>query len=168
MIKLIILDVDGCLTDGKIIYSNDGNETKSFNVKDGLAISSWVKMGNHVAIITGRNSKIVQRRATELGIQHLYQGIKDKDRVLKEIVNRLNLKFYEVGAVGDDLNDYRMLQLVGRSFTPNDGVKEIRESVNTVLSKNGGDGAVREMIDILVDENDQREDFMSIWIKDEY
>jgi len=168
MIKLIILDVDGCLTDGRIIYSNDGNESKNFNVKDGLGITSWIKMGYHVAIITGRNSKIVQRRATELGIQHLHQGIKNKHKVLKDIVESLNLKFYEVGAIGDDLNDYKMLQLVGRSFTPKDGVNEIKEIVNTVLSKNGGDGAVREMIDMLVDENDQREDFMSVWISNEH
>jgi 3-deoxy-D-manno-octulosonate 8-phosphate phosphatase (KDO 8-P phosphatase) len=164
MIKLIVLDVDGCLSDGKLIYSSDGVESKNFNVKDGLGITTWIKMGNHVAIITGRDSKIVQRRANELGIKHLYQGIKDKDRVLKELVESLNLKFFEVGAIGDDLNDYNMLQLVGRSFTPKNGVKEIKEIVKTVLNHNGGDGAVREMIDILVDENDQRDKFMSVWI----
>ena len=164
MIKLIVLDVDGCLTDGSIIYSADAIESKNFNVKDGLGISSWIKMGNQVAIITGRNSTIVKKRADELGIQHLYQGIKDKDRVLNELVESLGLKFYEVGAIGDDLNDYNMLKQVGRSFTPKDGVKEIAEVVNTVLSRSGGDGAVREMIDTLVDENDQRDQFMSVWI----
>jgi len=164
MIKLIVLDVDGCLTDGKIIYSSDGTESKNFSVKDGLGISTWIKMGNQVAIITGRNSTIVQKRADELGVQHLFQGIKDKDRVLKELVESLSLKFYEIGAIGDDLNDYNMLRLVGRSFTPNDGNKEIKSIVNTVLSANGGDGAVREMVDTLVDENDQREKFMSFWI----
>lgn len=164
MIKLIVLDVDGCLTDGSIIYSSDAVESKHFNVKDGLGISSWIKMGNHAAIITGRKSKIVKQRADELGIVHLFQGIKDKDRVLKELVESLGLKFYEVGAIGDDLNDYHMLSSVGKSFTPKDGVKEIAEIVNTVLSRNGGDGAVREMIDILVDENDQREQFMSVWV----
>ncbi|EDZ62606.1 3-deoxy-D-manno-octulosonate 8-phosphate phosphatase (KDO 8-P phosphatase) [Sulfurimonas gotlandica GD1] len=164
MIKLIILDVDGCLTNGGLIYSADAIESKIFNVKDGLGISTWIKMGNQVAIITGRNSKIVQRRAEELGIQHIHQGIRDKDRVLKEIVSSLGLSFYEVGAIGDDLNDYNMLSLVGKSFTPNDGVKEIKEIVNKVLTRNGGDGAVREMIDTLVDENDQREEFMAVWI----
>ena len=106
MIKLVVLDVDGCLTDGGLIYSADAIESKTFNVKDGLGISTWVKMGNQVAIITGRNSKIVQRRAEELGIQHIFQGIKDKDRVLKELVSSLSLNFDEVGAIGDDLNDY--------------------------------------------------------------
>jgi 3-deoxy-D-manno-octulosonate 8-phosphate phosphatase (KDO 8-P phosphatase) len=164
VIKLLILDVDGCLTDGKLIYSADSIESKNFSVKDGLGISTWVKTGLHVAIITGRNSKIVQKRADELGIQHVFQGIKDKDRVLKELVESLGLKFYEVGAIGDDLNDYNMLRLVGRSFTPNDGVKEIKEIVDTVLTCKGGDGAVREMIDTLVDEADYREKFMSVWI----
>ena len=164
MIKLLVLDVDGCLSDGGLIYSADGVESKNFNVKDGLGISTWVKLGNQVAIITGRNSTIVQRRAKELGVQHLHQGVKDKDRVLKEIVNSLGVSFEEVAAVGDDLNDYNMLSLVGKSFTPKDGVKEIRALVDTTLSFNGGDGAVREMIDTLVDENGQREEFMAVWI----
>lgn len=163
MIKLIVLDVDGCLSDGGLIYSADAIESKKFNVKDGLGITTWIKMGNQVAIITGRNSTIVAKRAKELGVQHLYQGIRDKDRVLNEIIDSLKLKPYEVGVIGDDLNDYNMLSLAGRSFTPKNGVKEIRELVDTVLSSNGGDGAVREMIDILVNENDQRDDFMNVW-----
>jgi len=164
MIKLIVLDVDGCLTDGKIIYSSDGIESKNFNVKDGLAIATWIRMGNQVAIITGRQSEIVKRRADELGIQYLFQGIKDKERVLKELVESLGLKFYEVGAIGDDLNDYNMLKMVGSSFTPQDGVKEIKEIVKSVLTCNGGDGAVREMIDTLIDDNDQRDEFLSFWM----
>ena len=164
MIKLIVLDVDGCLSDGKLIYSNDAIESKSFNVKDGLGITTWIKMGNEVAIITGRNSKIVEKRAKELGIKHIFQGIKDKDRVLNELVDSLSLKFYEVGAIGDDLNDYNMLQKVGRSFTPNDGVKVIQDIVDTRLTTNGGDGAVREMIDTLVVENDQTDDFLAVWL----
>jgi len=164
MIKLLVLDVDGCLSDGKLTYSSDGVETKNFNVKDGLGITTWIKMGGEIAIITGRKSEIVKRRAEELGIKHLFQGIRDKDRVLKELVDSLGLKFYELGAIGDDLNDYLMLSLVGRSFTPADGVRELKSVVNTTLPCNGGSGAVREMIDILVDENAQREQFLSIWI----
>ena len=164
MIKLIVLDVDGCLTEGKIIYSSDGSETKNFNVKDGLAISSWIKMGYHVAIITGRDSQIVQRRAKELHIEHLFQGVKDKEKVLEDLINLLGLKDYEVAAIGDDLNDLKMLNRAGRSFTPNDGVKEIKDIVDTVLSNRGGDGAVREMIDILVSENDLRDEFLALWL----
>jgi len=164
VIKLIVLDVDGCLTNGDIIYSANGDEIKHFNVKDGLAISSWIKMGNHAAIITGRESKIVEKRANELGIKHLFQHVKDKEQKLKELVENLGLKSYEVAAIGDDLNDYKMLKFAGRSFTPKDGVDEIRELVDTVLSLKGGEGAVREMIDILVEENDLKEQFLSVWL----
>jgi len=164
MIKLLVLDVDGCLSDGKLIYDSHGVESKNFNVKDGLGITTWIKLGNQVAIITGRNSTVVQTRANELGIQHLHQGIKDKHRVLKDIVDSLGITLQEVAAIGDDLNDYNMLSLVGRSFTPANGVKEIKNIVNTILSCNGGDGAVREMIDIIVDENNQKNQFMAVWI----
>lgn len=164
MIKLLVLDVDGCLTDGGLIYSADGVESKAFNVKDGLGISTWVKLGNQVAIITGRNSKIVEKRAKELGVQHIHQGIKDKDRVLKEIISSLDISFDNVAAIGDDLNDFNMLKLSKRSFTPNDGVKEIKNIVNTTLNCNGGAGAVREMIDIIVQENNQTQEFIAVWI----
>ncbi|MCW8839297.1 MAG: HAD hydrolase family protein [Thiovulaceae bacterium] len=164
MIRLIVLDVDGCLSDGTLTYTSDGLESKNFNVKDGLGISSWIKIGNFAAIITGKNSPMVERRARELGITHFYQGIKDKDRVIKELIDELGLKKYEVAAIGDDLNDYNMLQHVGRSFTPNDGVKEIKEIVDTVLSCKGGQGAVREMIDSIVKDNNQQEDFLGIWL----
>ncbi len=163
MIKLIVLDVDGCLTDGGIIYHSDGSESKRFNVKDGLAISSWIKIGNHAAIITGRSSQIVARRAKELGIKHLYQGVENKREVLEELIASLGIEFSEVGAIGDDLNDYNMLSRVGRSFTPKDGAKEIQSLVQTTLSLEGGRGAVREMIDILVDENRQRDAFSTLW-----
>lgn len=164
MIRLIILDVDGCLSDGSLIYSADGIESKAFNVKDGLGIATWIKMGHYVAIITGRKSSIVEKRAKELGIKYLFQGVRDKQKVLRELVGNLDLEWNEVAAVGDDLNDYNMLQLVGRSFTPNNGVKEIQKIVQTRLSLNGGDGAVREMIDILVEENNQKQEFLAIWI----
>ncbi len=165
MIKLLVLDVDGCLTDGKIIYSSDGVETKNFNVKDGLAISSWIKLGGDVAIITGRNSTIVEKRAKELGIQHLFQGVKDKGSLLKELIADLNIKPFEIAAIGDDFNDYEMLRFVGRSFTPADAPKDIQDLVDVVLSRNGGDAAVREMIDMIIEQNDQKEQFLSLWIK---
>jgi len=163
MIKLIVLDIDGCLSDGKIIYSQDLVETKNFNVKDGLGISSWLKLGNHIAIITGRKSKIVEKRARELGVNHLFQAIDDKQTILLTLLEQLNISLEEVAIIGDDLNDYNMLKLVKKSFTPADGVDDIKKLVNTILNKKGGDGAVREMIDILVDENNQRDQFISLW-----
>jgi len=166
MIRLLVLDVDGCLTDGKIIYSSDGVETKAFNVKDGLAIASWIKLGHEVAIITGRESEIVKRRAKELGITHLHQGIGDKASLLKQIAKERGFAHSELAAIGDDLNDYEMLQLVGRSFTPADGAAVIQKSVDTVLQKRGGDGAVREMIEQILEENGETEQFLSLWIKE--
>jgi 3-deoxy-D-manno-octulosonate 8-phosphate phosphatase (KDO 8-P phosphatase) len=166
MIKLIVLDVDGCLTDGKIIYTTNAIEIKEFNVKDGLAISSWIKMGHHIAIITGRNSYVVKKRADELGIDYLYQGVVNKEKVLREIMTSLSLEPYEVAAIGDDLNDYNMLKYVGRSFTPKNGVTDIKDLVDTVLSNNGGDGAVREMIEIIIQANDEKEKFLSLWTKE--
>ncbi|MDD2789337.1 MAG: HAD hydrolase family protein [Sulfurimonas sp.] len=164
MIKLLVLDVDGCLTDGSIVYSENGDEIKHFNVKDGLAITSWIRLGNEVAIITGRKSGIVSKRAKELGVQHLFQGIKNKDVILKDLLASLSLESSQVAAIGDDLNDFKMLQSVAQSFTPQNGVTEIKEIVDTILSKNGGDGAVREMVDILIASNGQKKEFMALWI----
>lgn len=166
MIKLLVFDVDGCLTDGKIIYDANGVESKNFNVKDGLGITSWIKMGGHAAIITGRSSTIVEKRATELGIKHLYQGVKNKLEVLKQLAESLHVRAYEIAAVGDDYNDYGMLQYVGKSFTPNDATEDVKSFVDVVLHRSGGDGAVREMIDMIIEHNDQKEEFNSLWIKD--
>ncbi len=163
MIQLLVLDVDGCLTDGKITYSANGDEIKSFNVKDGLAISSWIKMGREVAIITGRKSAIVKRRADELGVQHLFQGIKNKEEVLRSLLLQLNIDLKSVAAIGDDLNDYHMLRIVGESYTPKDGAHHIQNIVNTVLNSNGGDGAVREMIERIIQKNGKEQEFLALW-----
>ncbi len=164
MIKLLVLDVDGCLTDGKIIYSNSGEESKNFNVKDGFAITNWIKLGGEVVIITGRNSRLVEYRAKELGIQHLFQGIKDKRSILEELINKLGITMQEVAAIGDELNDYKLLKCVGKSFTPFDGASYVQEIVDVVLTCKGGEGAVREMIDIVVKENQQIEQYLSLWV----
>jgi len=163
MIKLLVFDVDGCLTDGSIIYGSNSDEYKAFNVKDGLAIASWSRLGLKSAIITGRNSKVVERRANELNITHLHQGIKDKKSLLEKILKEENLGWENVAAIGDDLNDFGMLQKVGWSFTPNDGVSSIKSIVKTVLKTNGGNGAVREMIDIIVEQENLEEEFLKLW-----
>lgn len=163
MIELLVFDVDGCLTDGQITYSENGDEIKSFNVKDGLAISSWIRMGKQAAIITGRRSKIVERRAKELGINYLFQGIKNKLEVLEGIRKELAIDYENIAAIGDDLNDYNMLNAVGESFTPADGSEYIREHCDTVLYNKGGHGAVREMIECIVKDNGLEEEFLKIW-----
>ena len=163
MIDLIVLDVDGCLSDGSIIYDVDGVETKKFNVKDGLAIRSWIDLGHQVAIITGRNSSIVEKRAKELGITLLYQGVKDKKSLLLGICEDLNLGSENIAAIGDDLNDFKMLDFVSKSFTPCDGADYIKQNVKTVLSKKGGSGVVREMIELLLKEQNEYDSFIGLW-----
>ncbi len=163
MIDLLVLDVDGCLTDGKITYTQLGDEIKSFDVKDGLAIVSWLKMGNEVAIITGRESKIVQRRAKELGIKHLYQGVKNKQAKLLELINSLNIPAERVCAIGDDLNDLTMLKSIGLSFAPNNATDHIKESVDVVLKRKGGEAVVREMIEYILKQDGRYGEFLKLW-----
>lgn len=163
MIRLIILDVDGCLSDGKIIYTHDGVELKNFHVRDGFAIKSIIKMGYEVAIITGRDSAIVANRARELDIPHLFQGVKDKRSTAQELCKKLGFEANEVAAIGDDLNDLKLLQWVGRAFSPNDALEYIQPSTQ-VLSRRGGDACVREMIEIILIENNDYERFLSAWI----
>jgi 3-deoxy-D-manno-octulosonate 8-phosphate phosphatase (KDO 8-P phosphatase) len=162
-IALIVLDVDGTMTDGKIIYSEQREEIKSFCVKDGLAIASWIRLGKEVAIITGRNSKIVERRAKELGIKHFYQGIKNKREILERILDELNLGMESVAAIGDDLNDSSMLKSVGIAFAPRNASKYITKIVDRVLDKDGGDGAVREMIEQLIVDEKLEEEYLALW-----
>ena len=165
MIELLVFDVDGCLTDGGITYGNsDSEEFKTFNVKDGFGIVSWMKLGRKTAIITGRSSRVVERRAKELGITYLYQDVKDKKAVLQEILQKEGLCFENVAAIGDDLNDLALLRAVKLSFAPNDAVPLVQSEVDIVLSKEGGRAAVREMIDIVVEKENFSEAFVNLWL----
>ena len=162
-IELIVLDVDGTMTDSRITYSENGDEIKSFNVKDGLAIVSWRKLGKKVAIITGRSSNIVARRAKELRIEHFYQGIHNKKEVLEELLEKLNLTMENVAAIGDDLNDLQMLKAAKISFVPRDASTYVDRIATVVLSSRGGDGAVREMIEHLIVKEGFEEKYLELW-----
>ena len=164
MIELIVLDVDGCMTDGSITYTENGDEKKSFNVKDGLAIATWKKLGKKVAIITGRKSKIVERRAKELNIDYLFQKIKNKDEVLLIIMEREKLTKENIAVIGDDLNDYKMIKLAGLSFTPADSSKHIQDIADITLTKNGGKGAIREMVEIIIKKDNLEKEFIEVWL----
>ncbi len=164
MIELLVLDVDGCLTNGGIIHSNSGDEYKVFNVKDGLAIASWIKLGKKVAIITGRKSKVVEIRADELGVNFLFQGVNNKTAKLETILKNENLNFENVAAIGDDLNDLKLLQKVAWSFTPKDGSHFVQDKVDTVLSLNGGEGAAREMIELILGKEGLTKEFLKLWL----
>lgn len=162
-IKLIVLDVDGTMTDSHITYSEQGDEIKSFNVKDGLAIASWRKLGKQVAIITGRSSSIVARRAKELHIEHFYQGVHNKKEVLESLLEKLDLTMENVAAIGDDLNDLQMLKSAKISFVPRDASAYVDRVATVILSKKGGDGAVREMIEYLIIKEGLEEKYLELW-----
>ncbi len=164
MIKLIVLDVDGTLTDGKIIYTSSGEELKSFDVSDGLAIATWTKkLGLKAAIITGRESKMVEQRANDLKIEHLYQKIHNKEEVLEKVLKIENISWNEVAAIGDDLNDFKMLKKVGLAFTPANGSHYLNSVVNIRCKNSGGNGAVREMIEYIIKEDGIEEEFLKVW-----
>ena len=143
-IRLLILDVDGVLTDGHITMNERGEEVKSFNVKDGLGLKILMSTGIEVIIITGRKSMVVEHRAKELGIDEVWQGIKDKKVLCKRIIGEKGLKKEEVCCIGDDLPDLAMFMEAGLRIAVADGVEEVREKADLVTKKKGGYGAVRE------------------------
>ena len=151
MIKLMVFDVDGVLTDGKLYIGSNGEEYKAFHTQDGMGISLAHYTGMKTAIITGRKSDAVQKRADELNIHFVYQGIHHKLEVLKEIVNELNIGLDEVCYMGDDINDIPILNVVGFSACPQNAVKLVREKVMFISNQNGGQGAVREVIDYILE-----------------
>jgi len=163
MIKLIVLDVDGTMTDGKIYYTNSGEEIKAFNIKDGLMIASWNKLGRKSAIITGRTSEIVNKRASELNISYIIQGERNKAKALEEICNKEGIKLEEVAVIGDDMNDLGMMKMVKKTFAPFDANPFIYDFVEYPLTRRGGEGAVAEMIEILLKEEKLYDKFLELW-----
>ena len=160
MIKLVLLDVDGTLTDGGIYRGNNGEELKRFNVKDGYAIVNAQKLGIEFGIITGRKSELVEIRAKELKIKYLYQGISEKTVILEEIMKKDGLSKEEIAYMGDDLNDLLIMKQVGLSGTPKDAVDEVIQVANFVSKKNGGSGAVREFIEHILKKDGKWEIFL--------
>ena len=149
-IRLLVMDVDGVMTDGKITYTSDGQELKSFNIKDGLGIKRAQASGIETAIITGRTSPMVERRARELGIAHLVQGREDKLAALSDLVDQMNLSLDQVAYIGDDLSDLTAIESVRLGACPADAATEVKSKANWVSTRGGGDGCVRELGDLLV------------------
>lgn len=149
-IKLLLLDVDGVLTDGRIIYDNQGNELKAFDVKDGHGLKLLQRAGIEIGIITGRKSDLVARRAAELGISILYQGALRKLDPYLEILKDHELSDEQIAYVGDDLIDLPILRRVGFSATVSDAHPDVLPLVDHVTQRPGGRGAVREICDLLL------------------
>jgi 3-deoxy-D-manno-octulosonate 8-phosphate phosphatase (KDO 8-P phosphatase) len=140
-VRMLILDVDGVLTDGSIAYSSTGEELKRFHVRDGSGLKLWQRAGMQVAILSGRSSPAVARRASELGISILYQGRSDKLAALCEILEVTQLRPQQVCAIGDDLQDLPMLEAVGVAVAVADACLEVRQAADSVTITPGGHGA---------------------------
>lgn len=149
-IKLLVLDVDGVLTDGTLFYGENGEAVKSFNVKDGLGIQLLFIAGIEVAVITARDSKIVARRARDLGISNVYTGCNDKAATFQELHTEYSLDPRQVAYIGDDILDLPVMKQVGLAIAPADGHHLVKKYAHFVTSTLGGGGVIREIADGLI------------------
>ncbi len=149
-IKLFAMDVDGILSDGQIIYDSTGNETKAFYVQDGLGLSALRQHGYILAIITGRDSPMVARRAKELGITHLIQGRDDKFTALSSLADNLGIALSDCAYMGDDLPDVKAIKQAGLGISVPNGCPQAQAAADFITSRTGGCGAVREVCELLL------------------
>lgn len=149
-IKLLALDVDGVLTDGRLYFAEDGNELKAFDIQDGHGLKMLMQAGLQCAIITGRNTELVARRAKNLGIPHLLQGREDKLVALRELTGRLGIALEHVAYMGDDWPDLPALRAVGLGIAPANAHQELRAHADYVTTLPGGRAAVREVCDLIL------------------
>lgn len=163
-IRLLAMDVDGVLTDGSLNIGAEGELFKAFNAKDGMGISLAMRNGLEIALITGRRSEIIHHRAEELGITLLYEGVKDKALQLKQIAAERGISLDEIAYMGDDLNDLPAMVQAGISFAPADAAKDVLKAVNAVASCNGGRGAVREIIELILEAQGKWENIVKAYM----
>ncbi|OEF04262.1 3-deoxy-manno-octulosonate-8-phosphatase KdsC [Vibrio genomosp. F10] len=154
-IKLLICDVDGVFSDGRIYMSNNGEELKTFHTRDGYGVKSLMNAGIEVAIITGRQSQIVENRMKALGISLIYQGQDNKVKAYQDICNKLNIAPQQTGYIGDDLIDWPVMEKVGLKVCVADGHPLLARRANYVTSIKGGHGAVREVCDLILQARDE-------------
>jgi YrbI family 3-deoxy-D-manno-octulosonate 8-phosphate phosphatase len=159
-IRLILSDVDGVLTDGMITIDNAGVESKSFNVKDGHGIKLWKKAGFEFGLLTARNSQVVKLRAQELGIQWVRQGFTDKLPAAREMMQTIGVEPHEVCFIGDDLPDLPVLAHVGLAVTVADAAPEVKQIAHWTTQNPGGRGAVRELIERILQGKGRWEDLV--------
>ena len=160
-VSLLLLDVDGVLTDGRLYYSSSGEETKAFSTLDGHGIKMLMRGGISVGIITGRTSRSVTMRCNELGIEILYQGQRDKMSALSQILEQYNLQAEQVAYAGDDLPDLPVLQHVGLSFAVSSAHPTIKSEVAAIAEWPAGQGAVREICDFLLQAQNKGHDYLA-------
>lgn len=149
-IKLIAFDIDGVMTDGSLYYTDDGRELKAFSVQDGLGLKLLQRAGLELAIVTGRNSVVVARRAADLGIAHVFQGVADKRATVSRLLVKLGLHWNECAFMGDDLIDLAAMAQCGLAIAPANARPLVRERAHAVTDASGGHGAVREAAEFIL------------------
>ncbi|MDA8164734.1 MAG: HAD hydrolase family protein [Desulfobacteraceae bacterium] len=164
-IKLLLLDVDGVLTDGAIVYTGEGTEIKAFHIQDGLGLKLLQKAGIEAGVITARESAMVRRRVEELGLAHLFQGFADKLAAYEKVLAGGGLQPEEIAYMGDDWLDLPLLTRVGLAATVADAVPEVKEAAHFVATRGGGRGAVREVCDLLLEARGLRLELLRNFLK---
>lgn len=149
-IKILVLDVDGVLTDGTLIINADGTESKAFNALDGHGITMWKRAGLKTAFLSGRNSQSTEQRARQLGIDYVFQDSLDKLAVLKKLLKQAKVSADEVAYIGDDLPDLPAMRYVGFGAAVADAVEDVKNCADFVARRQGGKGAVREVIEYIL------------------
>ena len=149
-IKILLTDVDCVLTDGGMYYTSNGDVMKKFHTRDGMGVNMLRRKGIPTIIVTKEKTQMVKKWAKKMNIEYLYDGIQQKETILKIISKKYNVKNSEIGYIGDDINDIELLKMVGFSATPNDGIIEVQKIVHYICKKNGGEGAFREVADLLL------------------
>ena len=161
-VKLLVLDVDGVLTNGQIFLGDNGVESlKAFDIQDGLGIKLLEKIGISTVLITGRSSKMVLARCEELGIKHVHMGVENKAIALDAILQSLGLKSQECAVMGDDWPDFQMMKSAGLKVCPAQGHEAVKEIAHFVTSRSGGSGAVREVCDLILKAQNRYEELLS-------
>ncbi|MDX1817239.1 MAG: HAD family hydrolase [Marinobacter sp.] len=164
-IRLIALDVDGIMSDGKLYFSATGDELKGFNILDGLGLKQLMAAGITVAVITGRRSPLTEKRMTDLGIPHLMQGREDKRQALDELVRDMNIRPDEIAYMGDDLPDLPALRFAGLGITVPNGYWLVRQHADYCTSAAGGSGAVREACDLILTAQNKLEAALACYLE---
>jgi 3-deoxy-D-manno-octulosonate 8-phosphate phosphatase (KDO 8-P phosphatase) len=162
-VKLLVLDVDGVLTDGTLYLDNQGNEFKRFSVRDGLGLVLAMRAGLEVAVISGRISKALSSRMKELGVKRIYQGIFNKKEIFTKLLSETGFKREETAVIGDDLPDLPLLIMAGVSVTVPEAADEVKEQADIVTRTPGGYGAVRELVEMILKASGQWNDCVRSW-----
>lgn len=149
-IKLLITDCDGVMTDGGMYYSENGDELKKFNTKDGMGVQRLRDIGIDTIIMTGENADLVKRRASKLGINEVYLGVRNKKQLLMEIAENRGLKLEEIAYIGDDVNDLEAVKVVGLGCSVSDASDLVKKSAKYITYAKGGEGAVREIAELII------------------